>query len=54
MYSSRGVAVQKGLILYCNKCKTHYNLNELAEKAERDRKWNLYCPNCGKRIGRLQ
>ena len=37
--------------IFCSKCKVEYDLAKLSLEAKRSRKRNLYCPNCGNKVG---
>jgi DNA-directed RNA polymerase subunit RPC12/RpoP len=37
----------------CTYCKKRYNLRDVAHTADVNNYRNLYCPNCGKKVGEL-
>lgn len=37
----------------CIGCKKYYDLREITREADRKGKRYVYCPNCGKRVGRI-
>ena len=41
-------------MLPCNNCKKSYDMSALSLDAKQKQRRNLYCPNCGKKVGTLQ
>lgn len=37
----------------CSYCRKRYNLTEITKEADDNNYRNLYCPNCGKKVGEL-
>lgn len=41
-------------ILTCFHCKNKYDMAKLSLEVQNKRQKNIYCPNCGKKVGTLQ